>query len=81
MSGDDHVAQEVVETVVKFATVGADFLKSLIGKTVDEAKRLVQDSGLVAREVKPDEMTDMMVLENRVNLRTKDGVVDEADVG
>lgn len=77
----DFVAQEVSEVVGKVATVGGEFLKTLVGKTVDEAKKLVQDSGLKVREIPKGHMTDMEFIEDRVNLEVSNGIVDEARAG
>lgn len=81
MSEEDFVGQEVAETVVKVAAIGGEFLKTLIGKTVEEAKKIVQDSGLQVREIPKGHMTDMEFVDNRVNLEIDNGVVDGARVG
>lgn len=78
----DHVGQEVVGGFGKAVLeAGADFLKSLVGKTADEARKLVQDGGFKLREMGKNDMGDMMFDEGRITLVVDGGVVDSASAG
>lgn len=77
----DHVAEEVVAGAVKAAEVGKELLGQLVGKTVEQARKLVQDGGFKVREAGKNDMVDMIFDPDRVTLRIENGVVDSADAG
>lgn len=77
----DFVAEEAAPGIKQVAQVGKDFLAQLIGKTVDQARKLVQDSGLQVREVNKGDMVTMEVVDDRVTLYVEGGTVDSANAG
>lgn len=77
----ERVAEEVVSVAKAVVAPTEEFLKELVGKGLDAAKKLVRDAGFGLREAKPGDMLSMDFVEDRITLFVKDGTVDKADVG